>query len=196
LRRLIVAAGGQPAGKRSASSLGDFGAARNLYDTAVTAAGEACDPAMTACALTYRSYIPSASGANGRARILLAQALENVPVQASPATAAWVAARHAEESAIVGDKPQALKSWRAAEEAFSVADPDEDRPWAKFLNRDRFDPFRITTCLKTVKFDEAQQAADALLARLSPEEGKRAARSEHRRRAPGSRRAGSCKVAQ
>ena len=175
-RRLIVAAGESSllAGW-SASSLGDSGAARNLYDTAVTAAGEARDPAMTACALTYRSYIPSANGANGRARILLAQALENVPAQASPATAAWVAARHAEESAIVGDKPQALKSWRAAEEAFSVADPDEDRPWAKFLNRDRFDTFRITTCLKTGKFDEAQQAADALLARLSPEEGKRAA---------------------
>jgi transcriptional regulator with XRE-family HTH domain len=175
-RRLIVAAGESSllAGW-SASSLGDSGAARNLYDTAVTAAGEAGDPAMTACALTYRSYIPSANGANGRARILLAQALENVPVQASPATAAWVAARHAEESAIVGDKPQALKSWRAAEEAFSVADPDEDRPWAKFLNRDRFDTFRITTCLKTGKFDEAQEAADALLARLSPEEGKRAA---------------------
>ena len=175
-RRLIVAAGESSllAGW-SASSLGDSGAARNLYDTAVTAAGEACDPAMTACALTYRSYIPSANGANGRARILLAQALDAVPAQASPATAAWVAARHAEESAIVGDKPQALKSWRAAEEAFSVADPDEDRPWAKFLNRDRFDTFRITTCLKTGKFDEAQQAADALLARLSPEEGKRAA---------------------
>ena len=175
-RRLIVAAGESSllAGW-SASSLGDSGAARNLYDTAVTAAGEARDPAMTACALTYRSYIPSANGANGRARILLAQALDAVPAQASPATAAWVAARHAEESAIVGDKPQALKSWRAAEEAFSVADPDEDRPWAKFLNRDRFDTFRITTYLKTGKFDEAQQAADALLARLSPEEGKRAA---------------------
>lgn len=175
-RRLIVAAGESSllAGW-SASSLGDSGAARNLYDTAVTAAGEARDPAMTACALTYRSYIPSANGANGRARILLAQALDAVPAKASPATAAWVAARHAEESAIVGDKPQALKSWRAAEEAFSVADPDEDRPWAKFLNRDRFDTFRITTCLKTGKFDEAQEAADALLARLSPEEGKRAA---------------------
>lgn len=175
-RRLIVAAGESSllAGW-SASSLGDSGTARNLYDTAVTAASEANDPAMTACALTYRSYIPSANGANGRARILLAQALENVPAQASPATAAWVAARHAEESAIVGDKPQALKSLRTAEEAFSVADPDEDRPWAKFLNRDRFDTFRITTYLKTGKFDEAQQAADALLARLSPEEGKRAA---------------------
>jgi hypothetical protein len=180
-RRLIVAAGESSllAGW-SAAALGDSGAARNLYDTAIKAAEEARDPAMTACALTYRSYIPSAKGANGRARILLAQALDAIPVQASPAqaspaTAAWVAARHAEESAIVGDKQQALKSWRTAEEAFAVADPDEDRPWARFLNQDRFDTFRITTCLKTGKFDEAQQAADALLARLSPEEGKRAA---------------------
>src|SRR6185437_3214830 len=148
-RRLIVAAGESSllAGW-SAAALGDSGAARNLYDTAIKAAGEARDPAMTACALTYRSYTPSAKGANGRARILLAQALENVPAQTSPTTAAWVAARHAEESALVGDKQQALKSWRQAEEAFAVADPDEDRPWAKFLNQDRFDTFRITTYLK------------------------------------------------
>jgi hypothetical protein len=45
----------------------------------------------------------------------------------------------------------------------------------KFLNQDRFDTFRITTYLKTGKFDEAQQTAEALLARLPPEEGKRAA---------------------
>ena len=175
-RRLIVAAGESSllAGW-SASALGDSAAARNLYDTAVRAAGEAGDPAITACALAYRSYIPSAKGANGRARVLLTQALENVPEQASPATTAWVAARHAEESALVGDKPQALKSWRRAEEAFAIADPDEDRPWARFLDRDRFDTFRIATYLKVGKFDEAQQVAADLLARLSPAEGKRAA---------------------
>ncbi len=79
-RRLIVAAGESSllAGW-SAAALGDSGAARNLYDTAIKAADEARDPAMTACALTYRSYIPSAKGANGRARILLAQALDNRP---------------------------------------------------------------------------------------------------------------------
>jgi transcriptional regulator with XRE-family HTH domain len=175
-RRLIVAAGESSllAGW-SATALGDSGAARNLYDTAIKAAGEARDPAMTACALAYRSYIPAAKGSHGRARILLAQALDTVPAQASPATAAWVAARHAEESALLGEKQDALRSWRQAEEAFSIADPDEDRPWTKFLNQDRFDTFRITTYLKTGKFDEAQQTADAMLARLSPEEGKRAA---------------------
>ena len=175
-RRLIVAAGESSllAGW-SASALGDSAAARNFYDTAITAAGEARDPAITACALTYRSYIPSAKGANGRARIFLAQALDNVPDTTSPATTAWVAARHAEESALLGDKAQALRSWRRAEEAFSIADPDEDRPWSRFLNRDRFDTFRVATYLKVGKFDEAQHVAADLLARLSPAEGKRAA---------------------
>ena len=120
-------------------------------------------------------YIPSAKGANGRARVFLTEALENVSDQTSPATTAWVAARHAEESALLGDKAQALKSWRRAEEAFSIADPDEDRPWTWFLNRDRFDTFRVATYLKVGKFDEAQQVAADLLARLSPAEGKRAA---------------------
>jgi hypothetical protein len=175
-RRLIVTAGESSlqAGW-SASALGDSTAARNFYDTAITAAGEARDPAITACALTYRSYIPSARGANGRARILLTQALENVSDEASPATTAWVAARHAEESALLNDKPQALRSWGRAEEAFSSADPDEDRPWSRFLNRDRFDTFGVATYLRVGKFDEAQQLADGLLARLSPTEGKRAA---------------------
>jgi transcriptional regulator with XRE-family HTH domain len=175
-RRLVVAAGESSllAGW-SAAALGDSAAARTFYDTAITAAGQARDPAITACALTYRSYIPSAKGANGRARVLLTEALDNVSDQTSPATAAWVAARHAEESALVGDKTQALKSWRRAEEAFSIADPDEDRPWTRFLDRDRFDTFRVATYLKVGKFDEAQQIAADLLARLTPAEGKRAA---------------------
>ena len=103
------------------------------------------------------------------------EALENVSDQTSPATTAWVAARHAEESALLGDKAQALQSWRRAEEAFSIADPDEDRPWTWFLDRDRFDTFRVAICLKVGKLDDAQQVAADLLARLSPAEGKRAA---------------------
>jgi hypothetical protein len=130
---------------------------------------------VTACALAYRSYIPSVKGANGRARVLLTEALENVTDKASPATVAWVAARHAEESALLGDKPQALSSWGRAEEAFSIADPDEDRVWTGFLNQDRFDTLRISTYLRIGKLDEAQEVAASLLARLTPEEGKRAA---------------------
>jgi hypothetical protein len=60
-RRLVVTAGESSllAGW-SASALGDPAAARSFYDTAIKAAGEARDAPITACALTYRSYIPSA----------------------------------------------------------------------------------------------------------------------------------------
>ena len=175
-RRLIVVAGESSllAGW-SASALGDSVMARNLYDTAVKAADEGHDPAVTACALAYRSYIPSAKGRNGHARILLTEAMENASVQASPATVAWVAARHAEESAIIGDRTQALDSWQRAEEAFSIADTDEDRIWTRFLDQDRFDTLRIATYLRIGKLDEAQQVAEHILARLDQPDGKKAA---------------------
>ncbi|MBV9856097.1 MAG: helix-turn-helix transcriptional regulator [Streptosporangiaceae bacterium] len=175
-RRLIVAAGESSllAGW-SASALGDTGTARNFYETAIKAADEARDSSVTACALAYRSYIPSGNGANGRARVLLAEALENASVKASPTTVAWISARHAEESAHLGDASQALDSWKRAEEAFSVADPEEDRVWTRFLNQDRLDTFHIATYLNIGKLDDAQEIATHLLARLTPAEGKRAA---------------------
>jgi hypothetical protein len=188
-RRLIVVAGESSllAGW-AASGLGDSGTARNFYDTAIKAAGEAGDPAITACALAYRSYIPSAKGANGRARVLLAQALENVSDRASPATAAWVAARHAEESALLGDKARALDSWRRAEEAFSIAD----------TNGPRVDPVLEPGTVRHVLRRHLPQDRQA---RRGPAASRRPARAahpgrgqassghprEHRRRAPGPR---------
>ena len=122
------------------------------------------DPAIASCALAYRSYIPSTKGANGRARVLLTEALENISETTSPATVAWIAARHAEESAQLGDKAQALASWRRAEDAFSISDPDEDRVWTRFLDQNRFDSYRIATYSKIGKLDEAQEIAAAVLA--------------------------------
>jgi hypothetical protein len=110
-----------------ASDMGDATATRGFYDLAARAAGEADDPGIAACALAYRSYLPAINGAHGRARSLLGAALEAVPGDESPATRAWLSARYAEESAALGDTAQALTSWRTAEEAFSVADTDEDR---------------------------------------------------------------------
>jgi len=175
-RRLIVVAGeGSLLAGWSASALGDSAMARNFYDTAVKAADEGSDAEVTACALAYRSYIPSAKGRNGHARILLTEAMENTSVRTSPATVAWVAARHAEESAILGDRAQALDSWRRAEDAFSIADTDEDRIWTRFLDQDRFDTLRIATYLRIGKLDEARQTAEDILARLDQPDGKRAA---------------------
>ena len=91
--RLIVVAGESSVlAGWAASDIGDSATARNFYDTAVKAAGEAGDPAIASCALAYRSYIPSTKGANGRARVLLAEALQNVSEKMSPATVAWIAA--------------------------------------------------------------------------------------------------------
>jgi tetratricopeptide (TPR) repeat protein len=174
-RRLIVVAGESSVlAGWVASDIGDSATARNFYDTAVKAAKEADDPAIAACALAYRSYIPSTKGANGRARILLTEALENITETGSPATVAWIAARHAEESAQLGDSAQALASWGRAEDAFSICDPDEDRAWTRFLDQNRFDSYRIATYSKIGRLDEAQEIAAAVLGRLTEPDRKKA----------------------
>jgi ATP/maltotriose-dependent transcriptional regulator MalT len=70
---------------------------------------------------------------------------------------------------------QALDSWQRAEEAFSVADTDEDRIWTRFLDQDRFDTLRVATYLRIGKLDQARQVAEHILARLHQPDGKRAA---------------------
>ncbi len=177
-RRLIVAAGESSVlAGWTASDMGDAATARNFYETAQRAAKEASDPGITACALAYRSYIPSTRGAHGRARVLVAQALDasDHSKESSPATVSWLAARHAEESAALGDTAQALKSWEQAAEAFSIADPDEDRVWTRFLDQNRFDSYRIATYAKIGKLDQAQEIASAVLERLTQPDRKKAA---------------------
>jgi transcriptional regulator with XRE-family HTH domain len=153
----------------AASDMGETVSARNFYSAAERAAKEIDDPAIIACALAYRSYIPSTKGAHGRARALLTDALEALPKDSSsPGTLSWIAARHAEESAALGDSPQAAKSWRRADDAFNIADPDEDRVWTRFLDQNRFDSYRIATYAKLPgKIDQAQAIAESVLSRLA-----------------------------
>jgi len=177
-RRLIIVAGESSVlAGWAASDMGDAAAARNYYETAQHAAKEADDPAIAACALGYRSYIPSTIGRNGRSRILLTEALQAAghASTSSPGTVSWLAARHAEESAALGDKQQALKSWGQAAEAFSVADPEEDRVWTRFLDQNRFDSYRIATYAKIGRLDQAQDLASAVLERLTEPDRKKAA---------------------
>jgi transcriptional regulator with XRE-family HTH domain len=166
--RLIIAAGESAliAGW-AASDMSETVTARNFYGTAERAAKEASDSEILACALAYRSYIPSTKGSHGRARALLSDALEALSTSSSPGTISWIAARHAEESAALGDSSQALKSWTKADDAFSIADTEDDRVWTRFLNQDRFDSLRIATFAQIPsKLDEAQQAAESVLSRL------------------------------
>jgi transcriptional regulator with XRE-family HTH domain/tetratricopeptide (TPR) repeat protein len=173
-RLLVVAGESSVLAGWAASDMGDSAPARNFYDTAVKAAQEAKDPEIIACALAYRSYTPSINGANGRARVLLAEALEILPQNSSPGTLAWIAARHAEESAQLGDSTQALMSWGRAEEAYSVADPEDDRVWTRFLDQNRFDSCRILTLANVGRLDEAQEVASTVLARLEHPDRKKA----------------------
>jgi transcriptional regulator with XRE-family HTH domain len=174
-RRLMVVAGESSVlAGWAASDMRESAAARNFYDTAVQAADQAGDPALASCALAYRSYIPSTKGASGRARALLTEALQTISETTSPATVAWIAARHAEESAQLEDTAQALASWRRAEEAFAIADPDEDRVWTCFLDQNRFDSYQIATYSKIGRLDEAQDIAAAVLSRLTQPDRKKA----------------------
>jgi hypothetical protein len=125
-------------------------------------------------ALWLTAAISSAPRAPTAARILLTEALENISETASPATLAWIAARHAEESAQLGDNAQALASWGRAEGAFSICDPDEDRAWTRFLDQNRFDSYRIATYSKIGRLDEAQAIAAAVLGRLTEPDRKKA----------------------
>ncbi|GGT00499.1 hypothetical protein GCM10010156_68230 [Planobispora rosea] len=175
-RRLIVVAGESSVlAGWIASDLGSATTARNFYATAERGAKEVDDSSIIACTYAYRSYIPSAKGSHGRARALLGSALELLPPSMSPGTASWLAARHAEESAALGDRETALRSWAQAEEAFSITDPEEDRVWTRFLDQDRFDSFRIATYSKVGKLTEAEELAHAVIARLPEVDRKRAA---------------------
>jgi transcriptional regulator with XRE-family HTH domain len=173
-RLLVVAGESSVLTGWSASVTGDSATARNFYDTAVQAAQEAKDPEIIACTLAYRSYLPSIKGANGRARVLLGEALQVLPRNCSPGTLAWVAARHAEESAQLGDSEQALKSWKRAEEAYSVADLEDDRVWTRFLDQNRFDSCHILILANIGRIDEAQEVANTVLARLAHPDRKKA----------------------
>ncbi|MEV6038911.1 helix-turn-helix transcriptional regulator [Nonomuraea sp. NPDC052116] len=174
-QRLIVVAGESSVlAGWIATDLGNVSAARNFYDTAEKASKEANDPAIIACAFRYRSYIPSGKGNHGRARALLATALQHLPRETSPGTTSWLAARHAEESAALGEKEAALRSWADANEAFNIADPEEDRVWTRFLDRDRLDSFQISTYAQIGRLDEAERVARAVIARLPEVERKRA----------------------
>jgi hypothetical protein len=173
--RLIVAVGESSVlAGWLASDMGEATAARNFYEIADRTAKEADDPGIAACALAYRSYIPTTKGAHGRARSLLTAALESIADSESPATVAWLAARHAEESAALGDKAQALRSWGKADEAFNVADTAEDRVWTRFMDQDRFDSYHIATLANIHRLDEAQELAAAVLARLDEPDRKKA----------------------
>jgi hypothetical protein len=69
---------------------------------------------------------------------------------------------------------QALTSWGRADEAFSMADTDEDRVWTRFMDQNRFDSYHISMLANIRRLDEASDLATTVLARLDQPERKKA----------------------
>ncbi|MBO3751476.1 hypothetical protein J5X84_35840 [Streptosporangiaceae bacterium NEAU-GS5] len=173
-KRLIVKAGESSVlAGWIASDMGDLGNARHFYDTAEKAAKEVDDLGIVACALGYKSYMHSTKENHGRARVVLSEAIEVAP-RSSPGTIAWLAARHAEESAALGDRKEAMKSLGRAVDAFTLADPEEDRVWTRFVDRHRFDCFRVAVLAGVGDLDAAQELARRVLYELPDSNRKRA----------------------
>ena len=174
-RRLIVVAGESSVlAGWLASDIGDSATARNFYDTAVKAAKEADDPAIAACALAYRSYTPSTKGANGRARILLAEALENISETES---------RRRSRGSRRGTQRRAhnlattLRHWHhggGPKTHSAFATQTRTAPGHGFLDQNRFDSYRIATYSKIGRLDEAQEIAATVLGRLTEPDRKKA----------------------
>ncbi|WP_214320587.1 helix-turn-helix domain-containing protein [Nonomuraea sediminis] len=157
-----------------ASDMGDSGTARHLYTVAESAAREANDMGIVACSYGYKSYMHATKGNHGRARVILKDALDLMPTSDSPGTTAWLAARHAEESAALGDRAQALRSWGQADEVFQMADTEEDRVWTRFIDRHRLDCFHVAILAGIGKLEEAQEVARQVMAQLPNSNRKRA----------------------
>ncbi|XVV05911.1 helix-turn-helix domain-containing protein [Actinosynnema sp. CA-248983] len=129
------------------------------------------DGALAACALGYWSYLAAARNDTGPAVKLLQQAEELVPGSSSPATRSWIAARHAEELARLGDDTGALRAIERAMTAFDFAQPRTERPWTSFFSASRLGSLTVST-YTILRHVDAGAIADSLLASLSPRDNK------------------------
>lgn len=102
---------------------------------------------------------------------MLRQAAEYVPGSSAPATRSWISAREAEELARLGDETGSLRAVERALIAFDFARPRFERPWTAFFSASRLGSMTVTT-YTTLRHQEADAAADSLLASLSPTENK------------------------
>ena len=163
-RRLLVTAGDTAVlAGWMAHDLRDSEAASEFYSTADDTAREADDPALRACIMTYLSYdVPEAR----RARSLLQEARALVGTETHSAAAAWIELRIAEESAALGESSAARRGLARAVDVFDRSRPDEERPWAGFLDRSRVAVFATHTYARLGRPDLAEREVPEVLAAI------------------------------
>jgi hypothetical protein len=142
--------------------LGDQTAARQLYRLAMTAAHEADDPAIAACALAYMSYAAGVRGDARQSQPLLESARDRIDRRHLPATYAWFAGRQAEELTN-SDPDVALRLMDQSLASYSESSPESERPWTTFLDENRMASFAMTINLKCGRIEEARRIAEQVL---------------------------------
>ncbi|MEU8773369.1 helix-turn-helix transcriptional regulator [Streptomyces sp. NPDC048606] len=165
-RALTIAAGETAAlAGWLAWDLGDHRTARSYYKVTTDCAEVAGHPPLRALALGYASY-----GADrpNRAVELLAKAAEHVRGPGNGAAAAWIHARHAEETANAGDDTAALRALDRALTAYDFADHTTEQAWVQFMTPARMDAL-VLSVYGRLGHRQLPQTAASTAQRLGPD---------------------------
>jgi hypothetical protein len=139
LRRRLAVAGGQAAALAGwlAFDRGDASRAHRNWDSALAAAKYAADGPLLACILTYLSYSSAERGDPATAWQLAHTAVAHAG--ADPRARAWMAARAAEEAALLGERRAALAELDLAMQLggnlMQPGPEDASPPWTRFFYR-------------------------------------------------------------
>ncbi|MCK2214036.1 XRE family transcriptional regulator [Actinomadura sp. ATCC 31491] len=144
--------------------LGDEQMTASHIRLANAAAQHAKDHSIAACMAGYRSYMTSGDGA--RSTRLVQWGLDRIGA-GDPATRAWLLARHAEESALLGEHRDALRSIREAGDVYAGADINA-RPWTCFLDPGRFASMTLTVYSRLRRHEDSIAAMDEIALHLGP----------------------------
>ncbi|MFI6705450.1 XRE family transcriptional regulator [Nonomuraea sp. NPDC050478] len=128
------------------------------------AAKHANDDSIAACMAGYRSYM---AGENSIQRTQFIQRGLGRIGEGDPATRAWLLARHAEETALLGDHRGALNSIRQAADVYAGADINA-RPWTCFLDPGRFASMSLTVYSRLRRHDDSATAMGEIALHLGP----------------------------
>jgi tetratricopeptide (TPR) repeat protein len=135
-RRRLAAAAGEVASLAAwqALDLGRPGAAWSYYSLATRAAREAGDRELHAYVVAETSYV-LLFGGQVREALSLVKRARHLARGTSPRLQAWLAAAHAEASAIAGHPGDSLRALDQAEEAFQQVEPGSGPRWLAYFDR-------------------------------------------------------------
>jgi hypothetical protein len=135
-RGRLAAAAGEVASLAAwqALDLGRPGAAWSYYSLATRAAREAGDRELHAYVVAETSYVLLFGGQIREALSLIKRA-RHLARGTSPRLRVWLAAAHAEASAIAGNAVDTLRALDQAEEAFQQVEPGSGPRWLAYFDR-------------------------------------------------------------